>query len=221
MNILYDIIRKSIKNSGGRLQLCHIKSIIENTPNVLENTNMTFDEIISIFISWKKIKIEDGYVELLPYNVWETPEEDDSVMVKLNINKSAAFSSKTKIKSMDFNHIDCPCPICGDISNRHSVRSRLIKDIGFFYPVVLKLSISVHYCLTCNKTFRYPTNHLAFPLAKFTKRAQRIAIDLVEKGMSSSSASMEMRIKYYVSIPQSSLNEWYRAKQKNNNFWYS
>jgi len=115
----------------------------------------------------------------------------------------------TKLRRINLSRINTPCPKCMTISKRHSNGKRKLKEVGISAPTILEVTYSKHYCTKCRKFFSLPMDHLAKPAGRFTNRAQRTAVDLVVKqSMTLQQASIRMRQKYFIEIPESTLHDW-------------
>ena len=58
-------------------------------------------------------------------------------------------------------------------------------------------------------------DHLAKPSGRFTNRVQKTALDLVMKqSMTLQSASIRLRQKYFIIVPETTLHDWVVAEKK-------
>jgi len=121
----------------------------------------------------------------------------------------------TKVRCINLSRKNAPCPKCHMIGKRHSNGKRRLKEIGVSTPIILEVVYSKHYCINCKKFFSLPMDHLAVSSGIFTNRARRTAIDLVVKqSMTLQSASIKMRQKYNIHIPESTLHDWIVAETR-------
>ena len=102
----------------------------------------------------------------------------------------------------------CPCPTCGKIAKRHSRKQRTVRDID----AIRHIAISVHYCESCRKYFRVSSDHIAPASSRFSNRVREETLALVTmRGMSLVRASREMRNRFNVIIPTTTIFDWREA----------
>lgn len=103
------------------------------------------------------------------------------------------------------------CPRCGQLSKRHSVGRRKLREIGIRGPTVLLVTYSKHYCEHCRKHFSKDLSYLAPPSGRFTHRVRKTAVELYKRGknMTFEKVSIAMRARYYVYCPPTSIHEWW------------
>lgn len=102
-----------------------------------------------------------------------------------------------------------PCPRCGKVGKRHSIRTRRLDEIGVMCPTVLIVRLSVHYCEKCRKHFNVPTDHLAPYRSRCTYRVVWAALDMANKrGVTLEETSRIMREKYFVRVAPTTLHGW-------------
>lgn len=105
------------------------------------------------------------------------------------------------------------CPLCGEISKRHSTGRRWLHDVGVSAPVILDVTYSKHFCARCQRHFSLPMDHLAPLRGRFTHRVRRVAVGLVVSGaLTLESASFRMRQRYFVHVPPTTLHDWVLAE---------
>lgn len=121
----------------------------------------------------------------------------------------------TKIRKINLSRKTAPCPRCGEVSKRHSIGQRRLREVGISGPTILEVTYSKHYCVSCRKHFSLPMDHLAQPSGRFTNRVRRTAVDMVVKqSMTLEKATQEMRQKYHVHVPPTTLHDWVVAEMK-------
>jgi transposase len=119
----------------------------------------------------------------------------------------------TKFRKINMSRKTSPCPKCGEMSKRHSIGRRRLREVGISGPTVLEVTYSKHYCEKCRKHFSLPMDHLAQPSGRFTNRVRRTAVDLVIKqALTLEKATQRMRQKYYVHVPPTTLHDWVVAE---------
>ena len=121
----------------------------------------------------------------------------------------------TKLRRINLSRKTAPCLRCGQISKRHSIGTRHLREVGISAPVILEVIYSKHYCTKCRKHFSLPMEHLAQPSGRFTNRVRRTAMGMVlDLSMTLEKASQRMRQKYYVHVPATTLHEWCSMETK-------
>ena len=119
----------------------------------------------------------------------------------------------TKFRKINLSRKAAPCPRCNQISKRHSLGRRRLREVGISGPTILEVSYSKHYCEKCHKHFSLPMDHLALPSGRFTNRVRRTAVELVIKqALTLEKATQRMRLKYYVHVPPTTLHDWVVAE---------
>lgn len=120
--------------------------------------------------------------------------------------------AKTQPRRINLSRKTCPCPTCRTQSKRHSEGKRRLREVGITKPTTLEVTYSKHYCPTCRKHFAYPMEHFAVPGARFTRRVQRIAMDLYHRdGLTLERVTLRMRARHHVHVPPTTLCDWVAA----------
>jgi hypothetical protein len=119
----------------------------------------------------------------------------------------------TKFRKINLSRKVAHCPRCNELSKRHSMGRRRLREVGISGPTVLEVTYSKHYCENCRKHFSLPMNHLALPSGRFTNRVRKTAVELVIKqALTLEKATQRMRLKYYVHVPPTTLHDWVVAE---------
>lgn len=126
--------------------------------------------------------------------------------------RNSCLPRGTKVRKLNLARREKECPQCGEISKRHSIGARRLREVGLSGPTVLEVTYSKHYCERCQRHFSLPMDHLAPPSGRFTNRVRRTAVDLVLKQkMTLEKAAGTMMQKYHVHVPPTTLHEWVKV----------
>jgi transposase len=118
-----------------------------------------------------------------------------------------------KVRKINLSRKVAACPRCGMVGKRHSIGRRRLREVGISSPTRLEVTYSKHYCVNCHKHFSQPMEHLALPSGRFTNRVRRTAVDLVVKhDLTLEKATSQMRTKYHVHVPPTTLHDWVVAE---------
>jgi hypothetical protein len=71
-----------------------------------------------------------------------------------------------------------PCDRCDQTAPRYSTTTRVALDIDLEHPVLLLITVSVHFCPTCHHSFRAQPPFLR-PDASYTNRVVQKAVQSV------------------------------------------
>jgi hypothetical protein len=113
---------------------------------------------------------------------------------------------KTETKHFVNNPKKATCK-CGSVCGRHSVYTRIIRDIGEDHPVVWKVVTGKYNCHTCHKIFTIETP-VALHCRRYTKGVLRVALELVRVN-TYDRASAIMRTEFNVDVPPTTIYEWF------------
>ncbi|MDR0868704.1 MAG: hypothetical protein LBP75_09595 [Planctomycetota bacterium] len=127
----------------------------------------------------------------------------------------AAPQRGIKVRKINLSRKTAVCPRCGAVGKRHSIGHRRLREVGISSPTILEVIYSKHFCSTCRRHFSLPMDHLALPSGRFTNRVRRTAVDLVNKqDLTLEKATFQMRQKYHVHVPPTTLHDWVVAEMK-------
>jgi hypothetical protein len=103
-----------------------------------------------------------------------------------------------------------PCDRCGQTAPRYSTTSRVAIDIDLEHPVLLLITVSVHFCPTCHHYFRAQPPFLR-PDASYTNRVVQKAIQSVyHDGMAFRRAAERLARDFWVRPSEGSIRRWCR-----------
>jgi hypothetical protein len=103
-----------------------------------------------------------------------------------------------------------PCDRCGQAAPRYSTTSRVAIDIDLEQPVLLLITVSVHFCPTCHHYFRAQPPFLR-PDASYTNRVVQKAIQSVSHdGMAFRRAAERLARDFWVQPSEGSIRRWCR-----------
>jgi hypothetical protein len=118
----------------------------------------------------------------------------------------------TRIRRINLSRKTARCPVCRELSKRHSEGLRTLREIGINHPTVLQVAYSKHFCGVCRKHFNIPMEHLAQPSGRFSNRVRRTAVELVSRqSLTLEKATLRMKQKYHVHVPPTTLHDWVAA----------
>ena len=126
-----------------------------------------------------------------------------------SVSPKTQIARGVKTRRVNLSRKAARCPVCQEVSKRHSEGVRTLREIGISSPTVLRVAYSKHYCQQCRRHFSIPMEHLAHPSGRFTNRVRRTAVDFILRhGFTLERAAYDMKRKYHVHVPPTTLHDW-------------
>jgi hypothetical protein len=110
------------------------------------------------------------------------------------------------------------CERCQQMANRFSTATRTAVDLNLDHPILLHITVSVHYCADCHHYFRVQPPFLR-PDAIYTNRVvQTAAQSVYEDGMAMRRVIDRMARDFWVRPSESMIRQWCRSYRANFDF---
>jgi transposase len=104
-----------------------------------------------------------------------------------------------------------PCDRCQQIATRFSTAERVAIDLDLDHPILLLITVSVHFCSRCQHYFRAQPPFLR-PDASYTNRVVATAVAAVEQdGMAMRRVPERLARDFWVRPSEASIRQWCRA----------
>lgn len=105
---------------------------------------------------------------------------------------------------------EAPCARCGQLAARFTTAARMAIDIHLNHPVLLYITVSVHYCAACHRYFRAQPPFLRRD-AIYTNQVVHKAVQSVyEDGMAIRRVTDRMARDFWVQPSEGSIRTWCR-----------
>lgn len=100
------------------------------------------------------------------------------------------------------------CDRCGDLSPRYSTTTRVAIDIDLDHPVLLLITVSIHFCSSCRHYFRAQPPFLR-PDASYTNRVVQKAVQSVyHDGMAFRRVAERLARDFWIQPSEGSIRRW-------------
>jgi hypothetical protein len=104
-----------------------------------------------------------------------------------------------------------PCDRCQQIASHFSTAERVAIDLDLDYPILLLITVSVHFCARCQHYFRAQPPFLR-PDASYTNRVVATAVAAVyHDGMAMRRVPDRLAHDFWVRPSEASIRQWCRA----------
>ncbi|MBI3942187.1 MAG: hypothetical protein HY326_04170, partial [Chloroflexi bacterium] len=110
------------------------------------------------------------------------------------------------------------CSLCGQMVSRFSLAERTAIDLNLDHPVLLHITVSVHYCATCHHYFRAQPPFLRAD-AIYTNRVITKAVQSVYRdNMAVRRTALRLARDFWVNPSESMIRQWCRTYSATFNF---
>jgi hypothetical protein len=102
-----------------------------------------------------------------------------------------------------------PCPTCGRLGRRHSVRRRQLRDLGLRGPEAVELVVSCHWCGSCRRHFMAAADDVCESGSQFTNGVkEKVLQSVYQDGLPVDAVVTRMLRDFHVHVPRSTLYAW-------------
>ncbi len=116
-----------------------------------------------------------------------------------------------QIREIDYTRPTSPCDRCQRLAESFTTAERVAIDLHLKHPVLLLITVSVHYCPSCNHYFRAQPPFLR-PSAIYTNRVVDKAVQSVYgDGMAMRRVTVRMARDFWVQPSEGIIRQWCRA----------
>lgn len=116
---------------------------------------------------------------------------------------------------LEINYLDAappewPCPDCNRVCRRKRSYDRKLGEIDMEHATILVAGVGTYHCYSCDKSFT-PAPPGVEPLARYTKRAKKAALDsVVEDKMAFVGVAVRMNRDFHATPHSTTILRWFR-----------